>query len=96
MPDPVTTVTARAGGAVGVPFGGAHAAAEILLQPGRPIFYKVPEVMAMLALGRSALFDELRTRRLQSVRRGRSRLISAAAIVDYVGLLEREEAEAAL
>ena len=95
MPDQGKTVTSRpTKTADSVPFGGARAAADVLLQPGQPLFYRVPEVMTILALSRSVLFDELRTSRLGSVRRGRSRLISAAAIIDYVRLLEREEAEA--
>ena len=78
-----------------VPFGGAHAAADVLLRPGRPLFYRIPEVMTMLAMSRSVLFEQLRTRRLGSVRQGRSRRIPATAIVDYIDLLERETSEEA-
>ena len=78
-----------------VPFGGAHAAADVLLRPGRPLLYRIPEVMTMLAMSRSVLFEQLRTGRLGSVRQGRSRRIPAAAIVDYIDLLERETAEEA-
>jgi excisionase family DNA binding protein len=52
--------------------------------------YRVPDVMALLSLGRSTLYEELRSGRLRSVRVGRVRLIPAAAIADYVALLEQE------
>jgi excisionase family DNA binding protein len=52
--------------------------------------YRVPDVMALLSLGRSTLYEELRSGRLRSVRVGRVRLIPAAAIADYIALLERE------
>jgi excisionase family DNA binding protein len=55
--------------------------------------YTPEEVAAMLRMGRCVVFDELRDGRLRSVRRGRSRRIPAAAIREYIALLEREEAE---
>jgi excisionase family DNA binding protein len=54
--------------------------------------YRVGEVMALLSLSRSVLYEELRCGRLRSVHVGRTRLIPAAAITDYVTLLEREAA----
>ena len=76
-----------------VPFGGVQAAADVLLRPGQPIFYRIPEVMKMLALGRSVVFEQLRTGRLASVRQGRSRRITVFAILKYIELLEREHAQ---
>lgn len=55
--------------------------------------YKIPEAMNLLSMGRSAIYEQIRSGRLRSVRQGRSRLISAAAIRDYVTLLEREARE---
>jgi excisionase family DNA binding protein len=55
--------------------------------------YKVPEVMRMLKMSRTVIFDQLRNGRLRSVRQGRARLIPASAIAEYIALLEREEAE---
>jgi excisionase family DNA binding protein len=46
--------------------------------------------MALLSLSRSVFYEELRSGRLRSVHRGRTRLIPAAAIAEYVALLERE------
>lgn len=90
-----TTIPRTAAPADSVPFGGVHAARDVLLRPGLPLFYRIPEVMAMLALGRNALFEQLRLRRLRSVRQGRSRRIPVGAILDYIDLLEREAAEEA-
>jgi excisionase family DNA binding protein len=59
------------------------AAAEVRL-------YDVNEAMAILRLSRSVIYEEIRSRRLRSAKRGRSRRISAAAIADYIALLEQE------
>jgi len=50
----------------------------------------VTEAMAVLSMSRSVIYDEIRSGRLRSVKRGRSRLISASAIADYIALLEQE------
>lgn len=55
--------------------------------------FKVPEVMRMLKMSRTVIFEQLRDGRLRSVRQGRARLIPASAIAEYIALLEREEAE---
>ncbi|MEW5653946.1 helix-turn-helix domain-containing protein [Streptomyces cinereoruber] len=44
----------------------------------------VPEAMARLKIGRSALYDLLRTRRLSSLTIGRARRIPAHALDEYV------------
>jgi len=54
------------------------------------MLYRVTEAMTVLSMSRSAIYEEIRSGRLRSVKRGRSRLISASAIADYVALLERE------
>jgi excisionase family DNA binding protein len=60
--------------------------------PGEPrkALYRVTDAMTLLSLSRSVIYEEIRAGRLRSVKRGRSRLISAAAITDYVNLLECE------
>jgi len=55
--------------------------------------YKIPEVMLMLKMSRTVIFQQIRDCRLRSVRQGRARLIPASAIAEYIALLEREEAE---
>jgi len=46
--------------------------------------------MAVLSLGRSVIYEQIRSGRLRSVTQGRSRLIPASAIAEYVALLESE------
>jgi excisionase family DNA binding protein len=57
--------------------------------------YRVTEAMALLSLKRSVIYELLRCGRLRSVHEGRTRLVPAAAIAEYVALLEREAADAA-
>lgn len=52
--------------------------------------YRVTEVMVLLSLSRSVIYELIRSGRLRSVTEGRSRLIPASAIAEYVALLERE------
>jgi excisionase family DNA binding protein len=54
------------------------------------VLYRVIEATAVLSMSRSTIYEEIRSGRLRSVKRGRSRLISASAIADYVALLEHE------
>lgn len=56
--------------------------------------YKVSDVMQALSMSRTVVFELLRTGRLRSVKQGRTRLIPASAIREYIELLEKE-AEAA-
>ncbi|MFC8644271.1 helix-turn-helix domain-containing protein [[Kitasatospora] papulosa] len=44
----------------------------------------VPEVMARLKLGRSTVYDLIRSRRLVSITIGRSRRIPADAVRDFI------------
>ncbi len=57
---------------------------------GAVCLYRVPDAMAMLSLGRSVIYEQIRAGRLKSVTQGRTRLIPAAAIADYIALLLRE------
>ena len=52
--------------------------------------YRVTDAVRVLNLSRTAVFELLRSGRLRSVKQGRTRLIPASAIRDYVALLERE------
>ena len=52
--------------------------------------YRVAEAMALLSLGRSVIYEQLRSGRLRSVHVGRTRLVPATAITEYIALLERE------
>ncbi|SHN14588.1 helix-turn-helix domain-containing protein [Actinacidiphila paucisporea] len=44
----------------------------------------VPQVMARLQLGRSAVYDLLRTRQIASITLGRARRIPAHALTDFI------------
>jgi excisionase family DNA binding protein len=52
--------------------------------------YRIPEVVRLLSLSRSVVYELIRSGRLRSVTQGRTRLVSATAIADYIALLERE------
>lgn len=57
-----------------------------------PVLYRPADAARLLNLSRSTIFDLMRVGRLRSVKEGRVRLVPAAAIADYVALLEREAA----
>ncbi|MER6915247.1 helix-turn-helix domain-containing protein [Streptomyces sp. NPDC000594] len=44
----------------------------------------VPEVMARLRLGRTMVYDLIRTRRLGSIRVGRARRVPAQSVRDFI------------
>ena len=52
--------------------------------------YRVSEAMRLLSLSRSVIYEQIRIGRLKSVTQGRTRLIPAVAIADYIALLQRE------
>lgn len=54
--------------------------------------YRVAEAMGILSLRRSVMYEQLRSGRLRSVHVGRTRLVPAAAIAEYISLLEQEAA----
>ncbi|MEV6421293.1 helix-turn-helix domain-containing protein [Streptomyces sp. NPDC051662] len=54
----------------------------------------VPQVMTRLQLGRSAIYDLLRTRRLASITLGRARRIAAHALTDFIRTRLEQEAAA--
>jgi excisionase family DNA binding protein len=61
---------------------------------GQPVpirrLYRVPEVMELLSMSRSVIYEQIRSGRLRSVTQGRARLIPASALNDYVNLLVDE------
>ncbi|MFD8519533.1 helix-turn-helix domain-containing protein [Streptomyces capillispiralis] len=54
----------------------------------------VPQVMARLQLGRSAVYDLLRTRQLASITLGRARRIPTHALTDFIHTRLEQEAAA--
>jgi excisionase family DNA binding protein len=57
--------------------------------PGKQL-YRVTDAMTVLSMSRSVIYEQIRSGRLRSVTQGRTRLIPASAITDYIALLERE------
>jgi excisionase family DNA binding protein len=58
----------------------------------QPLLYRVPEAVQLLGHSRSVIFELLRSGRLKSVTEGRTRLIPAWAIQEYVDTLSKEAA----
>ncbi|MDK1476788.1 helix-turn-helix domain-containing protein [Streptomyces sp. 549] len=58
-----------------------------------PVLYRVTEVAALLRLSRSVVYEQIRAKRLRTVKQGAARRIPASAINEYVALLEREAGE---
>ena len=54
--------------------------------------YEVSDAMRMLRLSKTVIYELIRSGRLRSVKQGRARRIPAAAIRDYITMLEREAA----
>ncbi len=54
------------------------------------MLYKVPDVMRLLSMSRTVVYEQIQAGRLRTVKQGRATLVPAAAIADYVALLERE------
>jgi len=51
----------------------------------------VNEAATVLSMGRTAIYEEIRTGRLRSIKRGRSRLIPMKSIHEFVESLMSEE-----
>jgi excisionase family DNA binding protein len=63
-------------------------------EANRRQLYRVTDAMVVLSLGRTAIYEQIRSGRLRSVTEGRTRLIPASAIAEYIKLLEREASAA--
>ncbi|MBW1601779.1 helix-turn-helix domain-containing protein [Streptomyces sp. JJ66] len=57
------------------------------------MLYRITEAAVLLRLSRSVIYEQIRTRRLRTVKQGAARRIPATAINDYITLLEREAGE---
>jgi excisionase family DNA binding protein len=57
---------------------------------GTPRLYRVTDAMHLLSMSRTVIYEQIRAGRLRSVTQGRTRLIPASAISDYIALLEQE------
>lgn len=70
------------------PRPGGHATSPHSAVPA--CLYRIPEAMQLLSLSRSVIYEQIRAGRLKLVTQGRTRLIPAMAIAEYVDLLVRE------
>jgi len=59
------------------------------------LLYRPKEAANVLGIGRDKLYDLMRSGRLDSLKDGGARLITADALQAYVALLQAEAAEAA-
>lgn len=57
--------------------------------------YRIAEAMALLSMSRTTIYEQIRAGRLRTVKEGRTRLVPATAIAEYVALLEWEAARRA-
>ncbi len=55
-----------------------------------PVMFRISTVVKLTGLSRSVIYEQIRARRLRTVKQGAATLITAAALDDYVRLLERE------
>ncbi len=61
-----------------------------LSEANRKQLYRITDAMVVLSMSRSVIYEQIRSGRLRSVTQGRSRLIPASAVADYIALLEQE------
>ena len=59
-------------------------------EASRKQMYRIVDATVVLSLSRSVIYEQIRSGRLRSVTQGRTRLIPASAIAEYIALLERE------
>jgi hypothetical protein len=52
--------------------------------------YPITDVVSVLSMSRSVIYEQIRAGRLRTVTQGRRRYVTSAGITEYVNLLERE------
>lgn len=52
--------------------------------------YTIPDLVRMLRLSRSVIYEDIRAKKLRVIHRGRSTRATGAAVRDYIALLEKE------
>jgi hypothetical protein len=55
-----------------------------------PRMYTIPDLVRMLRLSRSVLYEDIRAKKLRVIHRGRSTRATDAAVREYIALLEKE------
>jgi excisionase family DNA binding protein len=65
----------------------------VLCVATQQVLYSVPDITAKTRVGRTLVYREIAAGRLRSVKVGARRLVTAAALDEWVQLLEREAEE---
>ena len=55
-----------------------------------PMMFRISTVVKLTGLSRSVIYEQIKAGRLRTVKQGNTTLITAAALDDYVKLLEQE------
>jgi excisionase family DNA binding protein len=55
-----------------------------------PMMFRISTVVKLTGLSRSVIYEQIKAGRLRTVKQGTATLITAAALDDYVQLLEKE------
>jgi len=55
-----------------------------------PMMFRISTVVKLTGLSRSVIYEQIKAGRLRTVKQGSATLITAAALDDYVHLLEQE------
>ena len=55
-----------------------------------PMMFRISTVVKLTGLSRSVIYEQIKAGRLRTVKQGSATLITAAALADYVQLLEQE------
>jgi excisionase family DNA binding protein len=55
-----------------------------------PMMFRISTVVKLTGLSRSVIYEQIKAGRLRTVKQGSATLITAAALDDYVKLLEQE------
>jgi excisionase family DNA binding protein len=55
-----------------------------------PMMFRISTVVKLTGLSRSVIYEQIKAGRLRTVKQGTATLITAAALDDYVKLLEKE------
>jgi excisionase family DNA binding protein len=55
-----------------------------------PLMFRISDVVKLTGLSRSVIYEQIKAGRLRTVKQGSATLITAAALDDYVKLLEKE------
>jgi Helix-turn-helix domain len=59
-------------------------------EPVGPHLYKITDAVRVLRMSRSIIYEQIKAGRIRTVKQGRATFITAAALADYIALLEQE------